>query len=74
MNSFYSECELKELGLESFGENIFISRKASIYGAKKIRLGNNVRVDDFCILSGKISIGNFVHVAGYAIWKLEGYP
>ena len=65
MSSFYSDCELKELGFESFGENIFISRKASIYGAEKIRLGSNVRVDDFCILSGKISIGNFVHVAAY---------
>lgn len=65
MNSFYSDYELKELGFKSFGENIFISRKACIYGAEKICFGSNVRVDDFCILSGNISVGNFVHVAAY---------
>jgi acetyltransferase-like isoleucine patch superfamily enzyme len=30
-----------------------------------ISIGNNVRIDDFCILSGKISIGNYVHIASY---------
>jgi len=65
MNSFYSTDELKELGLASFGENVLISRKASIYGASKINIGNNVRIDDFCILSGKINIGNYIHIAAY---------
>lgn len=40
-----------------------ISSKASIYGAKNISIGQNVRIDDFCILSGKIEIGNYVHIA-----------
>lgn len=65
VSSFYSIEELSELGLASFGENVLISRKASIYGAKFINIGNNVRIDDFCILSGKISIGNYVHLAAY---------
>lgn len=65
LNSFYSSEELKELGLASFGENVLISRKVSIYGAENIIIGDNVRVDDFCILSGKITIGNYIHVAAY---------
>lgn len=63
MNSFYSEDELKFLGLASYGENVLISKNTQIYGAKNIRIGNNVRIDDFSILSGKIIIGNNVHIA-----------
>lgn len=65
MNSFYSVDELKELGLASLGDNVLISCKSSIYGASKINIGNNVRIDDFCILSGKINIGNHIHIAAY---------
>lgn len=66
MNSFYSEEELNELGLKGYGKNVLISRKASIYGAENIILGNNVRIDDFCILSGNIAIGDYVHIAAYS--------
>lgn len=65
VNSFYELHELEQIGLKTFGDNVKISRKASIYGAENISLGNNVRIDDFCILSGKIRIGNFVHIAAY---------
>lgn len=63
MNSFYTEEELKDLGLGSYGENVLISKNAKIYGASNINIGSNVRIDDFCILSGNIKIGNYVHVA-----------
>lgn len=62
-NSFYSREELAGLGLKSYGENVLISRKASFYAADKIELGSNVRIDDFCVLTGKISLGNYVHIA-----------
>ncbi|WP_153144948.1 acyltransferase [Dechloromonas sp. H13] len=67
--SFLSDTELSSLGFASMGENIKVSRKASIYGASRISLGSNVRIDDFCILSagsGGLSIGSFVHIAAYA--------
>jgi len=54
MNSFYTEDELKEIGLKSYGHNVLISRKANLYSVSEISIGNNVRIDDFCILSGKI--------------------
>ena len=63
MTSFFSVEELKELGFASYGENVLISRKASIYGAGKMSIGNNVRIDDFCVLSGNITLGDYIHIA-----------
>lgn len=71
-NSFYSESELSQLGLKAFGKNVLISRKASFYSPETISLGSNVRIDDFCILSGIIEIGSFVHISAYsAIYARE---
>lgn len=61
--SFYTDEELQEMGFAHVGCDVKISRKASIYGAANIRIGNHVRIDDFCVLSGKITFGNYVHVA-----------
>lgn len=69
MTSFYSSDELFQMGFKSIGDNVLISRKASFYGVSKISIGNNVRIDDFCVLSageGGIQIGNFVHIAIFA--------
>lgn len=63
MNSFYEKYELASIGLKHVGDNVLISKKCSIYGAHNIVIGNNVRIDDFCILSGNITIGDFVHIA-----------
>lgn len=66
MNSFYLQEELDAIGFKCIGNNVCISRKCSIYGAEHISIGNNVRVDDFCILSGHIEIGNYIHIAAYS--------
>jgi len=66
MNSFYSEKELTALGLKEYGSNVLISRKCSIYSPEKIIIGNNVRIDDFCILSGKITLGSHIHISAYS--------
>lgn len=65
-NSFYCQAELKKIGLKSYGKNVLISRKASIYSPEDIVIGNDVRIDDFCILSGKIELGNNIHISAYA--------
>lgn len=73
MTSFYTQKELESLGLAKVGDNVLISRKASIYGAGKIVIGNNVRIDDFCILSGSITIGSNVHISAYcALYGANG--
>lgn len=64
---YYSQEELQTLGFASIGENILLSRLARVYGASNISIGSNVRIDDFVILSGKIDIGNFVHIGASSI-------
>ena len=65
MSSFYSKEELKNIGFKKCGENVLISKKASIYSPERIEIGDNVRIDDFALLSGTIIIGNYVHIAAY---------
>jgi len=63
---FYKEEELREMGFKSLGKNVLISDKAEIYGKGNISIGDNVRIDDFCVISageGGIEIGNNVHIA-----------
>jgi acetyltransferase-like isoleucine patch superfamily enzyme len=64
--SFLSKNEIRNIGFRKIGTNIDISRNACIYNPELISLGNNVRIDDFCILSGSITIGSYVHISAYA--------
>jgi acetyltransferase-like isoleucine patch superfamily enzyme len=60
---------IKRMGFEYVGDNVQISDRASFYGAERISLGSNTRIDDFCVLSagsGGISIGQHVHIAVYS--------
>ena len=73
MNSFFTEDELKGLGLKSYGQNVLISRNAKFYGIGNISIGNNVRIDDFCILSGHISLGSNIHIGAFvALYGAKG--
>ena len=65
-SSFYSKEELENLGFKFVGKNVSISKKSSFYNISNISVGDNVRIDDFCILSGNINIGSFVHIAAYS--------
>jgi acetyltransferase-like isoleucine patch superfamily enzyme len=65
--AYLTENELKELGLKKIGSNVKISSKASIYNPELIEIGDNSRIDDFCILSGKIKIGRNVHVTPFCL-------
>lgn len=67
INSYYSRNELKKLGLKKFGKNILISRNTKIYDPEKLSLENNVRIDDFCILTGNIVLGNYVHISPFCL-------
>ena len=65
LTSFYTDEELSQIGFKSIGKDIKISRKASIYSPQNISIGDNVRIDDFCILSGKITLGSHIHISAY---------
>ena len=68
--SFLAPDELAALGLGSCGEQVSVSRKASIYHHSHIHLGSDVRVDDFSVIAAgpeaEVRIGNHVHVAVHA--------
>ena len=49
--SFLNDTELNELGFASLGKNVKVSRRASIYNANRISVGDCSRIDDFCVLS-----------------------
>ena len=60
--------QLSALHFHSIGVNVKISEKVSVYGAERISIGDNVRIDDFCILSAGaegIELGSFIHIASY---------
>jgi len=65
MNSFLSKEELDKIGFKSLGENVLLSKWVGIYSPELISIGNNVRIDDFAMLSGDITLGNNVHVSSY---------
>ena len=63
--AFYSESQLASIGFRRLGRNVRISDRAAIYGADQMEIGDNSRIDDFCVLSGRITIGRNVHIAVY---------
>lgn len=65
--AYYNEEELRNLGFKYIGKNVKISDKASVYNHEQIEIGDNSRVDDFCVLSGKIKIGKNVHIAPFCL-------
>lgn len=64
----YLSCEqLDNMEFKFLGQNVKISDKASIYDPQKVSIGDNSRIDDFCILSGTVKIGRHVHIAPYCL-------
>lgn len=60
---------IDRMGFGFVGKNVAISDRASFYNCSKIILGDNVRIDDFCVLSagvGGIVVGSNVHLAVYS--------
>ncbi len=67
--AYLGQQELRGLGFKHLGSDVQLSDKASVYGAARIEIGDNTRIDDFCVLSAGecgISIGKHVHVAVYS--------
>lgn len=65
-NSFLTPDEIRAAGFRSVGDRVLISRFARFYGAEKMTIGDDVRIDDFCILSGEIKLGNYIHISAYS--------
>ena len=64
---FLSRDSIEKMGFKSLGKGVLISDKASIYNANQIEIGDNSRIDDFCVISGNITIGKHVHIAAQTL-------
>lgn len=60
--AYLTEQQLRDVGFKSLGRNVKISAKASIYDPQLIEIGDRSRIDDFCVISGRVAIGRNVHV------------
>jgi len=61
--AFLTDKQLAACGFKKLGKNVKISDKASIYNHALIEIGDNSRIDDFCVVSGRVVIGRNVHIA-----------
>ncbi len=61
--AFLPRATLSTMGFRHLGHNVRISDKAAIYDADRIEIGDNSRIDDFCVISGRVRIGRNVHIA-----------
>jgi len=68
-SGFLTEQEVHAIGFAKVGYNVLVDRTALFYGASRISIGSDVRIDAYSIISagaGGIYIGNHVHIAVYA--------
>lgn len=67
--TFLTREELEAIGFAEVGSNVLISEKASFYNAGYISIGDDVRIDDLCILSAGENgffVGNNIHIGAYS--------
>src|SRR5256885_595719 len=72
--AFMSEEQARAIGFKHLGRGCRISDKTCFYGVDRIEIGDNSRIDDFCLISAGekgIKMGRHVHVACYV--SLIGY-
>lgn len=60
--AYLSNNQLKNIGFKNLGKNVKISDKSSIYNPELIELGDNSRIDDFCVVSGRVVFGKYCHI------------
>lgn len=65
--AYYPQETLAKMGFASLGRNVRISDKASLYEVHKMHIGDNCRIDDFCVVSGKISLGRNVYIGPFCL-------
>lgn len=59
-----SDYELREMFAE-VGKNVLVSTRAVFYEPEQMRIGDNCRIDDFCLVTGNVTLGRNVHLAAY---------
>ena len=63
---YLDTAELRAEGLAQVGEGVLVHETAQLVDLDHIALGDNVRIDPYCVLSaggGNIALGSHIHVA-----------
>ena len=63
---YLDTAELRAEGLAQVGEGVLVHETAQLVDLDNIALGDNVRIDPYCVLSaggGNIALGSHIHVA-----------
>lgn len=74
-DGWYTEEHLQKMGFRSVGCNVLVSSKSSIFGSENIDLGDNIRIDDFCVISavgGSLSLEGYNHISSYCYINASG--
>lgn len=71
MNDHYTREELLAAGFSSVGDNVAIARDVKLYAIAG-KLGDNVRIDTYCILTGQVTLGDNVHIAPLCFLSATG--
>ena len=67
---YLADDQLREMGFRSLGVNVKVSDKAAIYDPERVSIGDNTRIDDFCVIAGLVTIGSHVHITVFC--NVEG--
>lgn len=70
---FLDKDELSSMGFLSLGKSVKVSKDARIYNPELTTLDDYSRIDDFCVISGAVSLGKYVHVASSCIINASNY-
>ena len=65
METFRSREELSKMGLKAYGEDVLIGKYAILYHPERLVIGNHVRIDDFTVISGNVTLGNYIHISHF---------
>jgi len=61
--------QLKKKGITVYGKNVLVSTFVNIYNPSNLILHDNIRIDDFTVISckGKVEIFNHVHIGSHCM-------
>jgi galactoside O-acetyltransferase len=68
VSGFLDRAELEAVGFAALGSGVLVSRQALFFSPGRIRIGDNVRIDAFCILSAGqpgLEFVRNVHISAY---------
>lgn len=70
-SQFYSDAELAQLGCTSVGRSVQVSRLVQFYGFHG-EVGDYTRIDDYCLIKGRVDIGCCAHIASFCVLSGTG--